>query len=253
MFDRVINRALAEAPRESIACLLGAEILSIYGAYAALQALDVQVSSDFAVAFALSRPFRRLRLPVEVLGAVALARVAPPLARVRVTQLSKALPRCERAGEARAPSASCPAHVAGWPPCLPRSFITSRAEGRPLPPAAAKLAGVVDRYGAAYFVSARLTGATIVCSLYAALSSGVAASDIMQRLGVESVGAWRNAATAGRGLADRFAAPGTVLGQWAAAVTLSSCAYPASIFAAGLLAPRLRAARLAALARLRAR
>lgn len=45
--------------------------------------LGVVVPVEFGLAFAMSRPFRRVRLPLEIAGAAVLARIAP-----QVTQVS---------------------------------------------------------------------------------------------------------------------------------------------------------------------
>lgn len=88
-----INGAFSAYPRDSIACVLATEIASIYGSYQLLRWLDVDVPADFAVAFALARPLRRFRLPVELAGAVALSKAFPILPKIQVSRLSGALPR----------------------------------------------------------------------------------------------------------------------------------------------------------------
>lgn len=89
----LVNDTFRRFPRESVMCLIGAEIVSIYGTYSLLKAMHVDVAPEFAVAFAVARPLRRLRFPVELMLTVAMARKFPALTRIRVTNLAGALPR----------------------------------------------------------------------------------------------------------------------------------------------------------------
>ena len=91
-----LNSSFSSWPRSSVACLLGCEILSIYGSHTALVAAGVSVPPEFALAFALSRPFRRMRLPVELLGAGVLSRAVPALTEVKLTGLTAGLPESVR-------------------------------------------------------------------------------------------------------------------------------------------------------------
>ena len=52
----------------------------------------VVVPSDLAIAFVLSRPLRRVRLPLELAAAEVLARAFPALTRVHVMALFRAIP-----------------------------------------------------------------------------------------------------------------------------------------------------------------
>jgi hypothetical protein len=101
---------------------------------------------------------------------------------------------------------------------------------------AARAAGLaritVDRYGAAYFLSARYLGVAIVLSLYAAVAAGADPAPFLARLGVPP-------------------AVGSTLGTWAAAVTLASAAYPFTVLAAATVAPPLGRTATALLRRLR--
>lgn len=111
-------------------------------------------------------------------------------------------------------------------------------------PTAGRLKSVVDRYGAAYFVSARLAGVGVVLSMYTALRTGLDAPNIMEWLGVEGIGTGcSTAAGPSSALSSRLPCAGSVLGQWAAAVTLSSSVYPFTIVLAALGAARVGPAR----------
>ena len=188
---RRINAAFTDFPRASIACLLAAEMVSIYGVHALLVAAHVPVPAEFAVAFALSRTLRRARLPAELAGAAVLARAMPALRHVRVTALLDALPRFRPAAAERL----------AW---LRRAGTAVRT--------------TADRYGAAYFVSARYLGVGIVLTLYAAVTAGIDVAPYLERLGASP-------------------ALGSALGSWAAAVTLASAVYPFSVIGAAWVAP----------------
>lgn len=53
---------------------------------------SVEVPSDLAIAFVLSRPLRRVRLPLELAAAEALSRAFPALTRVHVMAMFRAIP-----------------------------------------------------------------------------------------------------------------------------------------------------------------
>ncbi|CAK9024693.1 Molybdate-anion transporter [Durusdinium trenchii] len=186
-----VNRSLQDYPASALGCILGMEILTIYGTHRMLVTTGVVVPAEFAVAFAMSRPFRRLRLPVELLGAAALCRVFPALRRVKLTGV------VEKA--------------------TPASVKQAVSQNSKLQAGTAKLAEVVDKYGAAYFISARWTGVGVVLGLYTATCLGLDVSGLLARWGVEEFG--------------------SVLGTWAASVVLSASLYPVSIFVGSSLAP----------------
>ena len=83
------------------------------------------------------------------------------------------------------------------------------------------LVNVIDKFGACYFVGARWTGALSTLMFATALGAGFDLTPIMNQLGVSPQ-------------------LGTELGSWAAAVTLSSVFYPATIaFGGAVLTPKL--------------
>ena len=98
---------------------------------------------------------------------------------------------------------------------------------------------VVDNYGAAYFVAARLTGAASVLSIYGALCYGVDVSAITDFLGFTGGGGGAGEEEGSSALAGI----GDTLGKWAAAVTLSSALYPATISLTAFVAPALASVR----------
>ena len=89
-----------------------------------------------------------------------------------------------------------------------------------------------DRYGAAYFLSARYLGVGIVLGLYGAVATGIDVAPYLERIGASP-------------------ALGTALGTWAAAVTLSSAVYPLSVLAAASIAPPIGRTASAILKRMR--
>jgi hypothetical protein len=100
------------------------------------------VTLQLGIAFAMGRLFRRFRLPIELAVAAPLAASFPSLTRINVASLAfNALPTAF----AEKVSAS---KVGQWKP-------------------GQRLAGVVDQYGAAYFLAARVVGLALVFSLYA--------------------------------------------------------------------------------------
>jgi len=208
---RRLNAAFETHPVASIACLLTSEMASIYGAHALLLAAHADIPASFAVAFALSRTLRRARLPAELALAAGLARLVPALRAVRVTALLNALP---------APRAATSAQ------------LTTSRWGRWLGRAGSAARATVDRYGAAYFVAARYLGVGIVLTLYGALGTGIDVAAYLERLGASP-------------------ALGTTLGTWAAAVTMSSAVYPATVVLAGLAAPAVGRTGTALLRRVR--
>jgi hypothetical protein len=79
------------------------------------------------------------------------------------------------------------------------------------------------RYGAAYFISARMTGVLIVSSIFVGLELGVDVQSYLAHFG--------------------FSELGGVLSEWAAAVVISSIFYPVSIVLGGYGAPVVAKAR----------
>ena len=76
---------------------------------------------------------------------------------------------------------------------------------------------VIDSYGAAYMIGARLMGVSTVTVLYLLLQQGVDLMPILAMLGIEKVG--------------------TALGSYAAAVVFGSALYPISLGITGYVVP----------------
>lgn len=53
----------------------------------------IEFSPEFALAFAASRPFRRFRLPLDLVVAAAVSKAFPAFSRVRLSELAGALPK----------------------------------------------------------------------------------------------------------------------------------------------------------------
>eukprot|EP01136_Pigoraptor_vietnamica_P041319 Opistho-1_new@14162 len=205
---RLLNTAIRKHPAEAIVSLFSLEILSIYGTHAVLVASGVEFPTEFAVAFVIGRALRRVRLPLELAVAAALTRVFPSLRRIKLTDLKHAMPLIFRPREQQQEQ-----QQQATSPSLVR-----RAVGA--------LGDVMDSYGAAYLVSARFVGASIVMSLYTAMrAGGFDAQFIVDKLEVIGI-------HAGTGT-------GAVVGTWAGAVVLSSVFYPLTICCSAYLAPNI--------------
>uniref|UniRef100_M4B1S5 Uncharacterized protein n=1 Tax=Hyaloperonospora arabidopsidis (strain Emoy2) TaxID=559515 RepID=M4B1S5_HYAAE len=166
--DRVVaklNDSIQKHPGETIAVLFASDIGSIGATYGVLSVAGIDVSPEFALAFAASRPFRRFRLPLDLVVAAGVAKIFPALSRVRLSDLTGALP-------ARA-SASASSAFSG-------SGIMAKAMGT------AK--EVIDNYGAAYMMGSRLAGVGVVCAFYALIKQGVDLMPILASFGVQEVG-----------------------------------------------------------------
>lgn len=189
----MLNQSFEKYPRDSIACLLTLEILSIYGTHwLIVNSGIIQVPAEFAVAFALNRTLRRVRMPIEFGFAAILSQLVPPLAKVKVTSLLGALPEQ-----------------------LKKTFSNHEQSRN----AREKAQALIDKYGISYLIGARWTGVLSVFSIYSLLRVGVDVAPIFSYLGINEYG--------------------SVLGTWAASVSLSSAFYPFTILFAGYFAPIL--------------
>jgi hypothetical protein len=56
----------------------------------------IEFSPEFALAFAASRPFRRIRLPLDLAVAAVVSKAVPAFSKVRLSDLAGAIPRSER-------------------------------------------------------------------------------------------------------------------------------------------------------------
>lgn len=96
ILDRVVgklNDSIKKHPGETIAVLFASDICSIGAMYGVISVTGLDFSPEFALAFAASRPFRRFRLPLDLAVAAGVAKVFPAFSRVRLSDLTGALPK----------------------------------------------------------------------------------------------------------------------------------------------------------------
>lgn len=192
----MINDRITKHPREALAGILCMEIISIYGVHKMMVLSGVQIPAEYALAFAMGRPLRRLRFPVEIIGAGALSRLVPALKRVKITEaVSEAVPASFREK---------------WSSSSNNSTLRSSGEA---------LGKVIDKYGAAYFISARYLGVAVVWAFYAAILQGFDVTGFLAQYGIQNFG--------------------SVIGTWAAAVNTSAILYPCTIAAGAALSPSI--------------
>jgi len=160
-----LNRALASYPQESIVTLFGFDIGSVFLTYGLLQVSGLQFSPEFAIAFAASRPLRKVRLPLDVATSAALAKLCPALTHVELSILAKTfLPQANQ-------DESKKGGVSGM-----------------LNKGMNEMNKVVDKYGAAYLIGSRVTGVAVVSALYIAIQQGVDLMPILEKFGVDELG-----------------------------------------------------------------
>ncbi|KAI9996079.1 hypothetical protein PInf_013257 [Phytophthora infestans] len=200
LLDRVVdklNDSIKKHPAETIAVLFASDIGSIGAMYGIISLTGLEFSPEFALAFAASRPFRRFRLPLDLAVAAGAAKVFPALSKVRLSDLTGALPNyCSRANTSTVSTASSPGFMT-------KAMDTAKE--------------VVDSYGAAYLMGSRLAGVGVVCSLYALIKQGVDVMPILASLGMGEVG--------------------EALGGYAAAVVFGSAIYPMTLGISGYIVP----------------
>ncbi|KUF97981.1 Ammonium Transporter (Amt) Family [Phytophthora nicotianae] len=148
-----LNDSIKKHPGETIAVLFASDIGSIGAMYGVISLTGLEFSPEFALAFAASRPFRRFRLPLDLAVAAGVAKIFPVLSKVRLSDLTGALPN--------------------------PGFMSKAMD---------KAKEVVDSYGAAYMMGSRLAGVGVVCSLYALIKQGVDVMPILASLGMGEVG-----------------------------------------------------------------
>lgn len=174
------NSNYERLPRHAAATLIGCEMGTIFLTHQFIVWSGIHVPAAFALGFALSRPFRRPRLPVEIAMAALLSRVAPELTRLKLTTL-----------------------MAG---VLPTQVKTSKAAGNVMRwKGAARLKEIVDKYGACYFIGARWTGVLSVLIFTGCLEAGVDLAPLMNQVGLNpevgrKLGTWALAVTASSAL-----------------------------------------------------
>ncbi|KAJ0394943.1 hypothetical protein P43SY_001515 [Pythium insidiosum] len=162
VLDRVVgklNTAIRSHPGETIAVLFASDIGCIGAMYGLLTLSGIEFSPEFALAFAASRPFRRVRLPLDLAAAAAVAKVFPAFTKVRLSEL---IPRMLSTADTASPS------------------MMSKSVD--------KVFNVMDSYGAAYMMGSRLMGVSVVSLLYVLIKQGVDVMPLLAQLGVQDVG-----------------------------------------------------------------
>eukprot|EP00516_Mucochytrium_quahogii_P009111 CAMPEP_0203774006 /NCGR_PEP_ID=MMETSP0099_2-20121227/5008_1 /ASSEMBLY_ACC=CAM_ASM_000209 /TAXON_ID=96639 /ORGANISM=" , Strain NY0313808BC1" /LENGTH=215 /DNA_ID=CAMNT_0050671969 /DNA_START=269 /DNA_END=916 /DNA_ORIENTATION=+ len=190
----MVNSSFEKYPRETLGAMLAMEIVSIYGTHKLLVYSGIHVPAAFALAFAMGRPLRRARLPLELAGAALLSRLVPQLTHIRLTNA-----------------------LSGAVPSTARQKWQSWKSNEKFKWGGEKISQMIDRYGAAYFISARWVGAAVVFGIYGGLVSGWDVSGTLKQYGIEEFG--------------------SVMGTWAAAVSTSACLYPVTILCGAGLGP----------------
>ena len=167
-----MNVAFERFPQESVVALLGCEILSIFGTHQAIVYSGVHVPTSLALGFALSRPFRRVRLPIELAFAAFLKRLVPPLADVKMSVL-----------------------IGGQVPSIVQSnpYVQRVRKW----PGTVALSNVIDSYGACYFIGARWTGVLSVLLFTSLIELGVDVQPYVEKLGqlANTLNTWAGAVT----------------------------------------------------------
>ncbi|KAK1948565.1 hypothetical protein P3T76_000854 [Phytophthora citrophthora] len=168
LLDRVVdklNDSIKKHPGETLAVLFASDIGSIGAMYGAISLTGIEFSPEFALAFAASRPFRRFRLPLDLAVAAGVAKIFPAFSKVRLSELTGALPNGASASASSTISSS--------------GFMSKTMN---------KAKEVIDNYGAAYMMGSRIAGVGVVCSLYALIKQGVDVMPILASLGMGEVG-----------------------------------------------------------------
>ena len=167
-----MNGTISEYPVETISTVVGLEICSIYGTFNLFQYCSFQFSADFAFAFALSRLFRRARLPLEILGAAALKKCFPVLSEVQLLRI------------------------------LPRKMLKNSENPGGFGKFTAKFGDTINKYGLCYFLSSRFVGVGIVFGLHQALVAGLDVTSVTAYFSTEQaevgnvLGTWAGAVVA---------------------------------------------------------
>jgi hypothetical protein len=194
----MMNDSLTRFPLQTVGTFVvldAATVASLAGAYSLA---GIVVPPDFALAFALSRLFRRLRLPLDIGVAAVLARVYPPLTRVTPTAMFST----GQSGVAAPPATT----------------LTARA--------VAALSSAIDKYGLALMLAQRsVVSLGSVAVIFAALRSGVDVSAALSAL----------EGMAGETIAKAIGGAGAIAGSWAAGVVTAGPLFPLTLLASGYL------------------
>lgn len=137
----------------------------IFGTYQLIKYTGINFSAEFALAFAISRPLRKPRFPLELAAAATLSKLIPSLTHIELSSLGAVLPsNARRAAHERASK--------------------SDRVGRSMKYALDS----VDKYGASYMIGSRFVGVCIVLSLHEMLLLGVDVQPYLESWGYENVG-----------------------------------------------------------------
>eukprot|EP00924_Labyrinthula_sp_SR-Ha-C_P013309 snap_masked-scaffold_45-processed-gene-1.34-mRNA-1 protein AED:1.00 eAED:1.00 QI:0/0/0/0/1/1/2/0/205 len=186
-----MNRTFSSYPLESIVGLLSAEIISLYSTHALLVSSNISIPSTFALAFALSRPLRRFRFPLDVFAAYSLSFAFPSLKKIKLTPLLN----------------------------IRKSFSNKKTK-EIKSKFALKIKSVIDKYGLSYLFGSRLMGSFLVFSIFFVINKNFSVDEIKLWLSEkfdEQVA---------ESVMDKY---GKTLASWAAAVSLSGIVYPFTI------------------------
>jgi hypothetical protein len=116
--------------------------------------------AELALAFGVTRPFRRFMFPLEALTAVALARSYPVLTRFNISSLALVL----------------------------KKVMPSTADELAKEPNMNLVADFANRYGVAYVIAARLVGVGSVFATYEAIRFGVDVSSWLEYFDIADAG-----------------------------------------------------------------
>jgi hypothetical protein len=171
-----MNETFEKFPQEAAASLLCCEIVSIFGTHQMVLSSGIIIPSSLALGFAISRPFRRIRFPIELLFAAGLRKAVPELAEVKMSVL-----------------------IGGQVPSAVQSsrFMTRMKSWKTI----TAVTDMVDKYGACYFIGARWTGVLSVLGFTTLINYGVDVEPYLQHyLGMSpslnaALGSWAAAVT----------------------------------------------------------
>ena len=175
----LMNRALTTAPLVTLCCFVVLDLGSALCLFFALDCSGLEANADFALAYALCKGVLRVpRLALDAAAAAALARVAPPLAAVRVSLLVDA------AAEAPASLRSAVLRLLH----APAPAVTWRPTGR----AYVEAKRLADSYGLAYMAAKNIIGPVSILATYALLRQGFNLQALLgQTLGAQAGAAGR--------------------------------------------------------------
>jgi len=211
-----LNGSLKKYPFESFVTMMILELSAVGTVYQSLSFAGIKFSSDFALAFAVSRPLKRIRLPVNLMFAAGLTRLFPSLTKVDIMALSGIFSDKD----------STSTHDGGGntkEQNQPRGEIHNNGVtggGSWTQKTMERATALINKYGAAYYFGSRMAGVCSILGLYQCILWGMDLSWILEKFGVsESIG--------------------NALGTWAAAVTLASTIAPLNFVLLPILTPRM--------------